>query len=49
MLTPEQYQAYIDAVNKFDKYIREHPEAIDEAVRKYTKSLADVRDIINGK
>lgn len=47
MLIPEQYQAYVDAVDKFDKYIREHPEVIEEAARKYTESFANVRDIIN--
>lgn len=49
MLAPEQYQVFRDAMEELDKWIEEHPEAIDEAVRKYTKSLADVRDIINGK
>ena len=29
MLTPEQYQAFVDTVDKFGKYIREHPEAIE--------------------
>lgn len=48
MLTPEQYQTYVDAVDKFDKYIREHPEVIEEAVRKYAEQLADVRDISLG-
>ena len=48
MLTPEQYQAYVDAVNKFDKYIREHPEVIEEAARKYAEQLVDVRDVSLG-
>lgn len=48
MLTPEQYQAYVDAVNKFDKYIREHPEVIEEAARKYAEQFVDVRDVVLG-
>lgn len=49
MLTLEQYQAFRDAMEELDKWIEENPEAIEEAVHKYTESLADVRDIINGK
>ena len=48
MLTPEQYQAFIDAVDKFDRYIREHPEVVEEAVRKYTEQLVDVKDVALG-
>lgn len=48
MLTPEQYQAYVDAVDKFDKYIREHPEVIEEAARKFAEQLVDVRDVAFG-
>ena len=48
MLTPEQYQAYVDAVDKFDKYIQEHPEVIEEAVRKYAEQFVDVKDVALG-
>ena len=48
MLTPEQYQVFVDAVDKFDKYIREHPEVIEEAARKYAEQLADVKDVALG-
>ena len=48
MLTPELYQAYVDTVDKFDKYIREHPEVIEEAARKYAEQFVDVRDISLG-
>lgn len=34
MLTPEQYQAFVDAVKKFDEYIQEHPEVVEETVYK---------------
>ena len=47
-MTPEEYQAYVDAVKKFDKYIREHPEAIEEAARKYAEQLVNVRDVSLG-
>lgn len=47
MLTTEQYQVYVDAMEELDKWIEEHPEAIEEAVRKYIESFANVRDIIN--
>lgn len=30
MLTPEQYQALNNAVDRFDKFIREHPEVMDK-------------------
>lgn len=48
MLTPEQYQAYVDFVDKFDKYIREHPEVIKEAVRKFAEQFVDVKDVALG-
>lgn len=48
MLTPEQYQVYVDVVDKFDKYIREHPEVIEEAARKYAEQFVDVKDVVLG-
>ena len=48
MLTSEQYQAFVDAVDKFDKYIREHPEVIEEACRKYAEQFVNVKDIALG-
>lgn len=48
MLTPEQYQAFVDVVDKFDKYIQEHPEAIEEAARKYAEQFVDIKDVALG-
>ena len=48
MLTPEQYQVYVDVVDKFGKYIREHPEVIEEAARKYAEQFVDIRDVVLG-
>ena len=48
MLTLEQYQIFIDVVDRFDKYIREHPESIEEAARKYAEQFVDVRDVALG-
>lgn len=48
MLTPEQYQAYVDVVDKFDKYIQEHPEVIEEAARKYAEQFVDIKDVVLG-
>ncbi len=48
MLAPEQYRVYVDAVDRFDKYIREHPEVIEKAVRKFAEQLVDVKDIALG-
>lgn len=48
MLTSELYQAYVDAVDKFDKYIREHPEVIEEAARKYAEQFVDIKDVALG-
>lgn len=48
MLTPEQYQVCVDAVNKFDKYVREHPEVIEKAVRKFVEQFVDVKDVALG-
>ena len=48
MLTPEQYQAFVDAVDMFGKYIREHPEVIEDAARKYGEQLVEVKDIALG-
>ena len=44
MLTLEAYDIFVDNVAKFDKYIREHPEEIEEAVRKFVEQLVDVKD-----
>ena len=48
MLTTEQYQTYVDVVDKFDKYIREHPEIIEEAARKFAEQFVDVKDVALG-
>lgn len=48
MLTLEQYDIFVDNVAKFDKYIREHPEEIEEAARKFAEQFADVKDISLG-
>ena len=45
MLTPKQYQVFVDVVDKFDKYIRQHPEVVEETARKYAEKFVDVRDI----
>lgn len=44
MLTLEAYDIFVDNVAKFDKYIREHPEEIEEAARKFVEQLVDVKD-----
>lgn len=48
LLSPVLYQAYIDTVDKFEKYIKEHPEIIEEGLRKYFEQFVDVRDIALG-
>ena len=48
MLTPEQYQIFVDVVDKFGIYIREHPEVIEEAARKFAERFVDVSDIALG-
>ena len=48
MLTPEQYEAFKNAVKKFDEYIQEHPEIVEEASRKFAEQLADVKDVALG-
>lgn len=45
MITPEQFDA---ALEKIDKYINEHPEIIEEAVKKFTENFVDVKDIALG-
>lgn len=45
MLTPEQYDAFQKGVKKFEDYIHNHPEVIDEAVRKWAEQLADYKDV----
>ena len=45
MLTPEQYNAFQKAVKKFDDYIQNHPEIIEEAARKWAELLIDVKDV----
>lgn len=48
MLILEAYDIFVDNVAKFDKYIREHPEEIEEAARKFAEQLADVKDVALG-
>lgn len=48
MLIPEQYKAFENVVKKFDEHIREHPEVIEEAARKYAEQFADVKDVALG-
>ena len=48
MLTPEQYNAFQKAVKKFDDYIQNHPEVIEEAARKWAEQLVDYKDIALG-
>lgn len=48
MLTPEQYQAFVDVVKKFDEYIHEHPEVVEEAIRKHAEQFVNVKDIALG-
>ncbi len=48
MLTLGQYDIFIDNVAKFDKYIQEHPEEIEEAACKFAEQLADVKDVVLG-
>lgn len=48
MLTPEQYQAFVDAVKKFDEYIHEHPEVIEKAMCKHAEQFVDVKDVALG-
>lgn len=45
MLTLGAYDIFVDNVAKFDKYIREHPEEIEETARKFAEQFADVKDI----
>lgn len=45
MITPEQFDAVLE---KIDKYIEEHPEIIEDAVKKFAENLADVKDITLG-
>lgn len=49
MLTPEQYQAFNNAVDKFDKFIREHPEVVEKAFEEYCEQFVDFRDISLGE
>ena len=48
MLTPEQYEAFRNAVKKFDEYIQEHPEIVEEASRKFAEQFVDVKDVALG-
>lgn len=45
MLTLGAYEIFVDNVAKFDKYIQEHSEEIEEAARKFVEQLADVKDV----
>ena len=45
MLTLGAYEIFVDNAAKFDKYIQEHSEEIEEAARKFVEQLADVKDV----
>ena len=48
MLTLGAYEIFEDNVAKFDKYIQEHSEEIEEAARKFVEQLVDVKDVALG-
>lgn len=48
LLSPVLYQAYVDTVDKFEKYIKEHPEVVEEAAHKFAEQFVDVKDIALG-
>lgn len=48
MLTPEQYQAFNNAVDKFDKFIQKYPEVVEKAFEEHCKQFVDVSDIALG-
>ncbi len=48
MLTPEQYVAFQNAVKKFEDYIQNHPEAIEEMARKWAERLVNYKDVALG-
>lgn len=48
MLTPEEYEAFEKCLKKLNKYIREHPEVIEEAARKYAEQFVDVKNVALG-
>lgn len=48
MLTPEQYDAFQNAVKKFEDYIQNHPEVIEDAARKWAEQFVDVKDVALG-
>ena len=48
MLTLGAYEIFVDNVAKFDKYIQEHSEEIEEAARKFVEQLVDVKDVALG-
>lgn len=48
MLTLGAYEIFVDNVAKFDKYIQEHSEEIEEAARKFAEQLVDVKDVALG-
>ncbi len=48
MLTPEQYDAFQKGVKKFENYIQNHPEVIEEEARKWAEQFVDYKDIVLG-
>lgn len=42
------YQAYVDTLDKFEKYIKEHPEVVEDAARKHFEQFVDVKDVALG-
>lgn len=48
MLIPEEYNVFQKAVKKFDDYIQNHPEVIEEASRKYAEQFVDVKNVALG-
>ena len=48
MLTPEQYEAFQNAVQKFEDYIQNHPEIIEDAARKWVGQFVNYKDVALG-
>ena len=46
LLTPDQYDAIVEANTKFKEYWDTHPEEVEEICRKFSEKFVDVKDVV---
>lgn len=44
----DKNKKWVEVMNKIDEYVKEHPEVVERAVKKFSDQLVDVKDVALG-